>query len=85
MCWGLHHYWLRGLLNPPGYFLIGQQVRIPLDDIKAKANGLILCIKQDALAAAKGELDSMQVKMVLQAMMSVIVDTWKEMRRASKQ
>lgn len=45
-----------------------------VEDIKAKANGLILCIKQDALAAAKGELDSMQVKKMLQAMMDVVVE-----------
>ena len=48
-----------------------------IEDIKAKANGLILCIKQDAMAAAKGDLDSMQVKKMLQAMMDVVVEARK--------
>ncbi len=55
-----------------------------IENIKGKANGLILCIKQDTQAAAKGEVNPMQVQRMFKAMMELIVEARGNMYRDSK-
>lgn len=53
-------------------------------DVKARANSLILCIKQDAQAAAKGKANVMQVQRMFKAMMEEVVEARREIYRNSK-
>jgi hypothetical protein len=55
-----------------------------IETIKGKANGLILCIKQDVQAAAKGQVNAMQVQRMFKAMMEIVFEAREEMYRDPK-